>query len=150
MRKILVLSGALLLLIGAFLIWKQLHPPLSDEQQILANMDAVTSAVDAKQVGGIKNYLTDDFTLKDQARQDVLTNLTGYFLNEQEVTLSVSGVEVTVTGDSAVSTGHYTIVSRAETSSPPDTTVGDFHLEWRKENGFWLIAKADGGRIPGQ
>ena len=149
MKKIFISAGLVLLLVGLFTLWRQLHPPLADEQQILAIVEDIRASTGHKNWREIRSYMTDDFRYSNLKRSDVISGLEGASFQYRSIDMHLSGVEVQATGDSATASGHYDLETRAETNSPPQQSAGDFKLSLRKEDGSWLIYKAEGGQIPG-
>jgi ketosteroid isomerase-like protein len=135
----------LLLLIGGWFAWHAAHPPLTDEQQIVANVKAIRLAVEARSAGRIANYLADDFTWNGNNKREVNSQLTGAFFQWREVTLTLTKLNVAVQDDMATATGKFSITLRPSPNARADAYLGNFKLTWKKRDGQWLITKAEGG-----
>ena len=150
MKKILIVSGALVLLLSAVLIWRALHPPLTDEQQIAANLDAIAAAASARDAVTLASYLAPTFTFNDQGqtqRKEFQRQLYGAILQYRVVDLGINGVQVKVQGERASSDGRFILSLKSEFSSPPEVHNGDFQLQWQKSNGEWKIVAVK-GKVP--
>ncbi|MDQ3813031.1 MAG: nuclear transport factor 2 family protein [Armatimonadota bacterium] len=144
LRKVILIAGFILLAFGGVLWWRATHPPLTDEQQVLANLDAVRHAVEARRPRDIAYYLAKGFTLNGQPRSDVVNMMKGALLQAHEVQLNVSNVQVKVRGDTATSFGRYRLTANSRGDPTARTRMGEFTLNWRKTDGVWKIAKAEG------
>ncbi|HEX8463540.1 MAG TPA: nuclear transport factor 2 family protein [Abditibacterium sp.] len=143
MRKILLLSGLVLLLLGVVIGWRATHPPLSDEQQIAAALDGITAAANARQPRGVVGFLSRDFKFAGGGRKNLQQALASGMLSYRVIDLNISGVEVKIQGETATSEGRFRLSRRSEADSAPETTSGEFRLKWRKEDGEWLVTQAE-------
>jgi ketosteroid isomerase-like protein len=145
-RNLLIFIGALLLVFGGWFAWRAAHPPLSDRQQLIANVEAIRAAVESRSVGRIASFLADDFTWNGHNKREVNSQITGAFFQWREVTANIMGLNVSINGDAATTTGQFSIAFRPTPHSRADALVGDFKLTWQKRDGQWLITKAEGGK----
>jgi ketosteroid isomerase-like protein len=148
-RNLLIFVGALLLLFGGWFAWHAAHPPLSDEQQIIANVEAIRAAVESRSAGRVQSFLADDFSWNGHNKRELSSEMSGAFFQWRDVTTNITGLHVSISGDTATATGKFSIALRPTSHSRPDAYVGDFTLLWRKRNGQWLITKAKGGENVG-
>lgn len=149
MRKILLIGGLLLLLLGGFFTWRALHPPLTDEQQIAAALDGITSAANNRQPRGVANYLAKDFKFGSTRKKEFQQSLAAGILQYRVVDLKLAGVQVDVNGETATSSGRYTLNLKSEYTSPAEVFPGNFDLKWRKIDGEWLVTEVEGTTVPG-
>jgi hypothetical protein len=148
MRKLIIITGLVLLIIGAVGIWRQLHPPLTDEQQIAGNIEDIARAASEKRLGGILTYLDKGFKYGGMGKKDIQTSLAGAFWSYRKVDAQISGVRISIVGEWATSTGHYAIAIQRETDLAPETFSGDFKVKWKKINGEWKAMEGEGGQLP--
>ena len=147
MKRILTLSGLALLLLSGFLIWRALHPPLSDEEQIAANLDAIVRAAAARDAASIADFLAPQFSFNGNAgtaRREFQRQLYAAMLQYRVINLQINGVKVEVNGPNASSDGRFLLNLKAEFDSPPESQAGDFALKWKKLDGEWKIVAAAG------
>jgi len=139
MPRLILLLGVLLLVVGGLLAWRSLHPPLSDEQQIVANLEGIRGAIESRQARAVTNYLAPDFRYDGMTRSELNNNLAGAFFQWHDVHLEISSVQVKVQGDRAVSTGHYTASVAAGQGSAPEQHAGNCTLNWERRKGRWVV-----------
>jgi hypothetical protein len=62
-RKRLILAGlvAIIVIVGAILIWRATHPPLSDKEQIEQILDRIEKGVETKNPSAILSTISDDY-----------------------------------------------------------------------------------------
>lgn len=132
-----------LLAIAVFFAWRALHPKLSDEQQIAANLDAICQAADNRSPRGIANFLAKDFKAGSVSKSEFQNSLAGGILQYRVIDLSVAGVQSEVQSENASSAGRFTLALKSEYNSPPQVQSGKFALKWRKIDGEWKIVSAD-------
>lgn len=149
MRKLWMLGAALLLFAGAIFVWRAAHPPLSDAQQIAAALDDIAARAKRRDIAGISGYLSRDFKFGDTGRKEFQNSLVGGVLGYRGVDLVLSQTQTELRGDTAQTTGRYELQLRSELNSPPETYRGRFVLNWRRQDGQWLIARAQGDQLPG-
>ena len=146
-RKIVLALGLFILVIGGVLWWRATHPPLSDEEQIAANLEGLKDSAESGSVDGVMNYLSDDFTWGGRKRSEVRSLLFGAFyegLRKRDFRLNFTNVKIKVQGATATATGHYKVDTRAFRVGV-ESTDGDFSTEWQKRDGQWKITRANGG-----
>lgn len=149
MRKLFIWAGIILILVGAFLAWKKAHPPLTDEQQISANLEDLRQNANLRRTRGITQHLSSDFKLGSLGKKEVNNQLVGAFLQWGKIELDISGVKTQIKGDEAISNGHFSLQASRDEAGTPETYAGDFKTWWRKEDGVWKIYRAEGTNIPG-
>lgn len=151
MKRIFIIGGLILLLISGFLAWRALHPPLTDEQQIAANLDAITAAAAARDAVTIANFMTPTFNFngnKSTQRKEFQRQLYAGMLQYRAIDLQINGVKVNVNGDKAASDGRFLLNVKSELDSPPEPYSGNFKLKWQKTDGEWKISEVQGAPIP--
>lgn len=148
-RNLLILAGLLLLIFGGWMAWRKAHPPLTDEQQIAANVEAVRQAIEARNARRIVAYLADDFTWNGAKKNEIESQLTGGFWQARDITANVAGLQITQNGDTATSTGNFSLTLRPSPHSRADAYTGKFTLHWKKRDGQWLVTKLEGGENVG-
>ncbi len=151
MKRILIVSGIVLLLLSGFLGWRALHPALTDEQQIAANLDSIVKAADARDAPTIANFMTPTFTFNGNSntvRKDFQRQLFAGMMQYRVVDLQINGVKVNVQGDVANSDGRYLLNLKSEFDSPPEPYSSNFKLKWRKVDGEWKISEVQGAPMP--
>ena len=144
-RRLLVIGGLLLFVVGMIGIWRAVHPPLSPEDQIKANTQDLCVNIENRNVRGVSGYFTKDFTYNGNSRQDLVREMQMAFFQGRDVQVHISNEQVKVNGDSAVSTGHYSISFRAGPNAPSESHAGDFQLNWVNQDDQWLIESVKGG-----
>ena len=145
-RNLIIFVGALLLLFGGFAAWRASQPQLSDEEQIAANVEAIRTAVQSRNTRRITGYLSDDFTWNGQSKRQLNSELTGAFLQWRDVTANVTGLKISINGESATSTGKFSLAFRpSQRSRRPEAYLGDFQLTWQKRDGEWLVTRLEAG-----
>ena len=148
MRKTFILSALLCLLIVGIFTWRHINPPLTDEQQIAAAINAISAAANARSPRGVANYLAKDFKFGSTSKSEFQNFLVGAMLQHRVVNLQTSSVKVEVNGETATSGGHYVLSLKPEFDSPPEVLSGRFGLEWRKIDGEWVVVRAQGEHQP--
>ncbi len=148
MRKIFIIGGIVLLVLGAVLTWRRLHPPLTDEQQIAAALNGITAAANARSPRGIADYLAKDFQFGSTTKSEFQNSLVGGILQYRVIDLKLAGTKTEVNGETASSQGRYVLSLKSEFTSPPEVFAGKFALKWRKIEGQWLVTGAQGEQTP--
>lgn len=151
MKRILIVGGLLLLILSGFLLWRALHPPLSDEAQIAANLDAITKAASARDAATIADFMTPTFKFNGNsgmARKEFQRQLYAGMLQYRVIDMQINGVEVDIKGDVAECDGRFLMNVKREFDSPPEPYSGDFKLKWKKVDGEWKISEVVGAPIP--
>ena len=146
MKRILIFSGLLLLGLSGFLIWRALHPPLTDGEQIAANLDAITAAARARDAATVVSYLAPTFAFNGQPtkRLDFKRQLFGGMTQYRAIDLQINGVKIDVQGETSTSDGRWMLDLSRDPDVPPDSQSGDFKLKWRKIDGEWKIVEVQG------
>lgn len=148
MRKLFIFGGLLVFFIIGIMTWRRLHPPLSDEGQIIAAIFDIRAAANARSPRGIANYLAKDFKFGETSKADFQNSLVGAMLQYRVVDLQIPSVAIGVKGETARCDGRYILSLKSEFNSPPEIFAGKFTLKWRKDNGQWLVTNAQGEQIP--
>jgi hypothetical protein len=148
-RNLLIAIGVLLFIFGGWSAWRAAHPPLTDEQQIAANIEVLRQAAQSRNSRKIGNFLADDFTWNGQNKRELNSELTGAFLQWRDVTANVTGLQISLDGDKATSKGKFSLAFRPSQRARPEAYLVDFQLTWQKRDGQWLITKAEGGEKSG-
>lgn len=145
-RKFTIVAGLLCLLIGGFMMWRAMNPPLTDDQIVLRNLTAIQEAAENRQTKTVAFYLAKDFTWSSMSRQEFIRTMSAAFFQARDVQVTVSGVELKRTGpDTAETSGNYTVSMRRSRGETLDNAHGRFKLFWRKIEGEWKVYKAEGG-----
>ena len=151
MKRILIVSGVLLLLLSGFLFWRALHPPLSDEQQIAANLDIIARAAGERDAVTIAHLMAPTFTFNGNAgtdRKEFQRQLYAGMLQYRVIDLQINGAQIAVKGDVAECNGRFLLNLKSEFDSPPEPHGGKFKLKWKKLDGEWKISEVEGAPIP--
>jgi len=138
----------LVALVLAVLLWRWMHPKMTDEQQIQAAISDIGTQASHKSSGGITFYLSKDFRYDTVKPGEIRKNLTAGMLQYAAINLRTSDVQVQVNGDTATTTGQYHLGLKNDFSSPEQTTDSAFKLAWKREDGAWKISNADGNTLP--
>ena len=117
----------------------------TDEEQIAANIAAITEAVESKKFSAIQEYLDDGFRANERMdAQQVKQLLAMYSLRHQS--LGVTVVSSNTTLDAVFPDRAQTTMSVVVTGSsgllPSDGSVRPVTVEWVKNSGDWVIRKA--------
>ncbi len=145
MRKLFILGGLALVLVGGVLAWRALHPPLNDTQKIEAALTDMKRAVENGQARRLVNYLAPKFQWHDYNRDFIQKNFGGFSLQWRDVELHLADVKVQVETETAVSEGSFTLIYRNRGTTNLETRAGHFQLFWQKHDDQWLVVKAAGG-----
>ena len=151
MKRILIVAGVLVLLLSGFLVWRALHPVLTDEQQIAASLDAISRAAGERDAVSIANFMAPNFKFNGNdgtTPKDFQRQLYGGMMQYRVIDLKLNGVKVDVNGDVAGSDGRFLLNVKSEFDSPPTPYSGDFKLKWKKIDGEWKISEVQGAPMP--
>lgn len=151
MKRILIVVGVLLLLVSGFFLWRALHPPLSDEAQIAANLDAIAKAAGERDAVTVADFMAPTFKFNGNdgmARKEFQRQLYSGVLQFRVIGLQINGVKVGVNGEKADSDGRFLLNVKREFDSPPETNAGNFKLKWQKIDGEWKISEVEGAPVP--
>lgn len=141
-KVLIAIVGIVIVAGGGWMMWRSTHPALSDEEQIHANLQAITDAAARHSSGGILDYLADGFTWNGQNRHDVASMLSGAMFEFNEVRIQTAQISVQPQGALMVSKGEYTLIVRERKATEPHTYRGQFEIEWQKQGRHWLAIKA--------
>jgi hypothetical protein len=148
MKRFYPALGIVIALLVAVFVWRAMNPPLSDSQQIAANLDSLVDAANRRSARGVSRFLAPNFEFGGTKKRDFQPQLAGALLQYRVVELKMSGVQTTVNGQTATSSGRYNLSLKSETTSPPALSNGEFKVRWRKVEGEWKIEAAT-GTLPG-
>jgi ketosteroid isomerase-like protein len=144
LRKVLLLVGTMLLIVGGYLWWRGANPPLNDEQQIVARLQEVKQAVDQKNARGITSILTDDFRAGSLNKREIQSHLAGFFYSSEGAQVQFSNVSIEINSGKANVRGQYRFSSRNSRYMPPENRIGRFSSYWIKQEDEWKIASVEG------
>lgn len=147
-RKLVIALGLIFLLGGGLLWWRVTHPPLTDQEQIAANLEDIRQALENGNIERALNYLSEDAKFAGQSRSQIRSQFTiGQFLNRADIRVNFLNTRHEVKGAAATTKGHYKVDVRQRFS--PESYDGDFSLEWQKQDGQWKISDGNAnGEIP--
>ena len=151
MKRILIVSGIVLLLLSGLLLWRALHPALTDEEQIAANLDAISKAANERDAVSIAAFMAPNFKFNGNAGTDpkeFQRQLYAGMMQYRVIDMQINGVKVQVKGAVAESSGRFLINLKSEFDSQPETSAGDFKLKWKKLDGEWKISEVQGAPMP--
>ncbi len=144
-RRGIIGLGLLLLLAGGAAWWRAAHPPLSPEQQIAAALDDASQALEARSPRRVLAYLTPEFKWNNTSREELSNLLRGTAFQWRDVRLQRFNERIEVNGDSATSSGSYSLTYRNGPQAAPETQNGNYILRWQLRDGEWKIVAATGG-----
>jgi len=134
------------LLLALFAAWRFTQPPPDDHEAILGEIEAIRLAASRDNAVGIASRLAEDFRFEGARKEEIQTQLVGFFWSNDAVEATMSNLQVEVDGDLATSSGIVTLRWRTEPSEPFKTRTGQFRARWRKdEKGRWKVALLTGG-----
>jgi ketosteroid isomerase-like protein len=145
MRYAVLAFGLVLLIVGGIGVWRATHPPLTAEEQIVANIDDAAAGIEQRSVSRLAHYLAPEFSWNGTPRADVTRALAGTFYQWRDVQLQRTVDRVQVSGDTATTSGTYRISFRPAPDAAPETQAGTYTLQWRLRDGNWQIVAAQGG-----
>ena len=145
LRRFVFVVGTALLLLASLLLWRAAHPPLSDREQITAQMETMRAAVEARSAGAIAKNVGDDFAWNGLDARTFRASLAQAFIQWRDVKVSVPSQKTEVRGDDATTSGRYVIALREAQSSAPQTFRGDFAVQWKRAKNGWRIVSLRGG-----
>lgn len=143
MRKYLPIVVVVLVVALGILTWRRLHPPLTDEQQILVAIEEIQEAARNRSPRGIANFLAKEFKVGETGKSEFQNSLAAGILQYRVIDLDVPNPKISISGDSAQSSGQYVLSLKSEFNSPPQITRGQVSLRWKKIEGEWLIVRAE-------
>lgn len=136
--------GIVLLVSGGWWAWRSSQPVLTDQEQIIANIEAIRTAVQDQSVGRVASFLDKDFKWQGMDKAELESLLQGAFLRWRNVVANITGLHVVVENDNAVATGKYSLAMRPGPRARPEVHLGNFTLYFAKRDGQWLIIRAEG------
>ncbi len=139
-RPLLVIA----LLLLAFLAWRHFSPPPGNRDVILRETEAMRKAAESGNVNGILSRLDTNFHLQGASKSEIRSQLVAFYFTSGNVKLDLSGVDAQVNGDSATSTGAYTLRWRSGQGAPEESKSGKFNAQWKKIEGQWKITSVSG------
>ena len=142
LRKLILGLGLLLFVVGGISLWRAMHPPLTTEQQIVANMDDAARALENRLPRGILRHLAPEFSADGTSRKEFDSILKGMLFQWREVQVQRFNERVEVNGDSAVSSGTYRLSYRSAPDAPIESQSGSYSLQWRLLDGEWKVVAA--------
>ena len=148
LRRIILVTGSLLILFGAVALWRVTHPNLTDDEQIAASLSDITRNAAKRNARGITQHLGSGFDWQGQKRKDVQRWLGSGFIQSRDLKLELPTVSTQVSGDTATTTGTFNLSFRPTPEAPIERRSGDFKLQWQRQDGEWKIVKAEGGEVP--
>lgn len=131
-----------MLLVGGWWGWNATHPPLSDEEQIAADLEGLRLAVEKRRANQVLRYLADEFTWNGQKKSEMSSQIRATFFEWRDVQPNITGLQITADGDRATASGKYSIALRLSSRARPEVYLGEFHLQLEKRDGTWLITDA--------
>lgn len=143
-RFVLGVCTSMLLLAG-FMMWRAATPPLSDREQISAQMEEMRAAMEARSAGKIAKYISEDFEWNGLDARAFRASLAQIFMQWRDVKLLISSQKTDVRGASATTSGSYKITLREADASAPQTLNGDFSVQWNRTQSGWRIQSLRGG-----
>lgn len=144
-RTLLLWAALILLLGGGILTWRALHPPQTDEQQILAKLDAMSQAAKAMSARGVTAPMTQNFRWQGLNKREINSHLSGFFFTADKVEVKLSDMDVKVNGERASTEGAFHATYRTAPDAPPTSRLGRFRTNWIKREGDWKLDSAEGG-----
>lgn len=138
----MLLVGVLLLLSGSWWGWQVTHPPLTDQEQIATNLEAMRTAIEDRKPNHVLRYLADEFTWNGQNKRELASQIKGAFFQWRDVHPNITGLEIKVEGTHATATGKYSIALRPSPRMRPEVYLGEFQLQLEKRENIWLITNA--------
>lgn len=154
-KIVLGVVALLLVVFAVYFIVRQ--PPLSDQDQIIGQLETARAAAERHDAGGITAVVSTDFKSEAIAnKQQLYFYLARAFRNSGKLRVVLSAPTVVVQGDSATSTCQMTVYNLDRVGPRFDQPVT---LNWRREEGrrllvlptrVWRIVGAQNvGALPG-
>lgn len=147
-RKLIVALGLVLLVGGGFFWWRVTHPPLSDAEQIAANLEDIRTSLENNNIERALGYMAEDAKFQGQSRAQIRSQFNiGSFLTKANARVNLLNVRTDIKGASASTKGHYKV--DVQQRFGPEANDGDFSLEWEKRDGNWVITEGStNGSLP--
>jgi hypothetical protein len=127
------------------------QPTLTDQAQIAAQLEAARSAGERHDVGGVMAVVSDHYHDANVPSPVQLRFLLNKIQGDQPIQITQSLPVISVTGDTATSTSHLSVVSQSDNRV---LYSHDITLQWQREDGnkfviiptkVWRIVSADYG-----
>ena len=131
------------LLLAAFFAWRHFNPPLGEREVILSEIEAMRRAAQNQNPNGILSRLDKGFRLKGVSKSELRSQLTFFFFQNTDIQLDLGGVDANVEGQSATSSGSYTLRWKGAQGASEEAR-GNFSARWRKVEGAWKIVEVSG------
>jgi len=149
-RIALTLAALLVVVLAAYFVVRQPQP--SDQEQIMAQMDAARAAAERHDAGGIMKIISADY--KGGTPADGNVDELHFFLSRNigkagPVDVTLAPPSITLQGDAATSVSHLTVRTRDDNMARYDQNIT---LHWKRESGYrllvvptavWRVVKAD-------
>lgn len=145
LRRFVFCVGTTLLMLASLLVWRAAHPPLSDREQITAQIETMRAAVETRNAGAVAKNVGDDFAWNGLDARTFRASLAQAFLQWRDVKVDVPSQKTSVRGDDAATDGRYVITLREAEASAPQTLRGDFSVQWKRTKNGWRIVELRGG-----
>jgi ketosteroid isomerase-like protein len=123
-----------------------MSPPPGDREVIMAEVEAIRKAVENQNPKGILSRLEEGFKFQGASKSELRSHLVAFFFQNSDVRLDLAGVDATVEGDSATSSGSYSARWKSGPTAPDEVRTGRFIAKWRKIEGQWKIVEATGDK----
>jgi hypothetical protein len=118
--------------VTGFIAWRAANPPLSDREQISAQMEEMRAAVEVRSAGVLAKNVSDDFAWNGLDARTFRASLAQAFVQWRDVKLRIPAQKTEVRGDSATTNGRYNITLREAEASAPQTFTGNFTVQWKR------------------
>lgn len=122
-----------------------LHPPQTDEQQIIARLEAMSGAARAMSARGVVAPMTEAFRWQGMNKREINSQLSLFFFNAHTVEVKLLDIAVEVNAERATTEGAYHLTYRMAPDAPPESRLGRFRTRWLKRDGEWKLDVANGG-----
>lgn len=139
---------ALALLVVAFAVWRLTRPPLSNEQQIRANMNDLVQGMQKTAPRQMLQYLAPDFKWNNNSRDQMERLVRQVSAGATHVEVTRTGENLQMRGEEATVSGNYTIYYQTlqePRDTPPHVLSGQYTVLWQKRDGDWKIVALQGG-----
>jgi hypothetical protein len=146
-RKLLIGAGLLCLIAGGYMAWRVLHPPLSDREQIVANIESIRSYAEQRRAQAISGYFAENFAWNGMSRGQLTRQMALWMLQARDVQLQISNLDVALQGTGATTSGDYSAQFRSSEGAPLQNASGHFMLHWTKQKDVWKIDRIEGKDI---
>ncbi len=148
-RKLAIAFGLVFLFGGGWFWWRATHPPLTDAEQIAANLEDIRQSLENGNIKNAVGYMAEGAKFKGLSRSEIQNQFTlgNAFGGRTDLRMNFLNTRTEVNGATASTKGHYKADVR--TRYRPESYDGDFSLEWEKRDGQWVITDGQAtGDIP--